>query len=132
MKSDIVPKKLSMLPRARELRRNMTPQEHKLWFGFLRDYPVKFYKQRIIECFIVDFYCSKAQLVIEVDGGQHYTEQGEQYDAERTNILRKYRLQVLRFPNNAVDKNCEGVCQVIHQTVQERLGVNPDDLWEEE
>ena len=69
--------------------------------------------------------------MIELDGGQHYTEQGEQYDAERTNILRKYRLQVLRFPNNAVDKNFEGVCQVIHQTVQERLGVNPDDLWEE-
>ncbi len=132
MKEDFVPKNLKMVSRARELRRNMTPQERKLWHGFLKNYPIRFYRQRIIECFIVDFYCSKAQLVIEVDGGQHYTEQGEQYDAERTNILRKYRLQVLRFPNNAVDKNFEGVCQVIHQTVQERLGVNPDDLWEEE
>ncbi len=57
---------------------------------------------------------------------------GEALAKTGTNILRKYRLQVLRFPNNAVDKNFEGVCQVIHQTVQERLGVNPDDLWVEE
>ena len=61
-----------MLPQARALRRNMTPQEAKLWYQFLRNYPVKIYKQRIIESFIVDFYCSKAQLVIEVDGAQHF------------------------------------------------------------
>ena len=66
MKPNIVPKNGDMLPRARELRREMTPQERKLWYQFLRRYPVKIYKQRIIESFIADFYCSRAQLVIEL------------------------------------------------------------------
>ena len=70
MKPNIVPKNGDMLPRARELRREMTPQERKLWYQFLRRYPVKIYKQRIIESFIADFYCSRAQLVIELDGAQ--------------------------------------------------------------
>lgn len=81
-----------MLPQARALRRNMTPQEAKLWYQFLRNYPVKIYKQRIIESFIVDFYCSKAQLVIEVDGAQHFSEQGQTYDRERSAILAQYHL----------------------------------------
>lgn len=66
-----------MLNHARELRRDMTPQERKLWYLFLRTYPVKIYKQRIVESFIVDFYCcASARLAIEVDGSQHYEEQG--------------------------------------------------------
>ena len=64
-----------MLPHARELRRDMTPQEQKLWYLFLRKYPVKVYKQRIIDSFIVDFYCASAKLVIELDGSQHYSDQ---------------------------------------------------------
>ena len=85
-----------MLPQARALRRNMTPQEAKLWYQFLRNYPVKIYKQRIIESFIVDFYCSKAQLVIEVDGAQHFSEQGQTYDRERSTI----------FSANTIYKSC--------------------------
>ena len=87
MKPNIVPKNGDMLPRARELRREMTPQERKLWYQFLRRYPVKIYKQRIIESFIADFYCSRAQLVIELDGAQHTTEQGLLYDRERSSIF---------------------------------------------
>ena len=66
--------------RAKELRHEMTPQERKLWYAFLRDYPIKIYKQRVIEFFIVDFYCAEAKLAIELDGSQHYTEQGKCYD----------------------------------------------------
>lgn len=87
MKKTIVVKNNDMLDVARELRRKMTPQEKKLWYDFLRKYPVKFYKQRIIESFIVDFYCADARLVIELDGSQHYTEQGKAYDEERSAIL---------------------------------------------
>lgn len=63
--------------RAKELRRKMTPQERKLWHRFLKDYSIKIYKQRVIKFFVVDFYCAEARLVIELDGSQHYTEQGE-------------------------------------------------------
>ena len=96
MKPNIVPKNGDMLPRARELRREMTPQERKLWYQFLRRYPVKIYKQRIIESFIADFYCSRAQLVIELDGAQHTTEQGLLYDRERSSIFSQYGLAAER------------------------------------
>lgn len=75
MKKTTVVKNNDMLDVARRLRREMTPQEQRLWYVFLRKYPVKFYKQRIIESFIVDFYCADARLVIELDGSQHYTEE---------------------------------------------------------
>ena len=61
------------VPRARELRKNMTPWERKLWYQFLKDYPVKFLRQKCIDHFIVDFYCFQAKMVIELDGGGHYT-----------------------------------------------------------
>lgn len=121
MKPNIVPKNGDMLPRARELRREMTPQERKLWYQFLRRYPVKIYKQRIIESFIADFYCSRAQLVIELDGAQHTTEQGLLYDRERSSIFSQFGLDVLRFSNYEVDLQFEAVCEKIHQTIQSRL-----------
>ena len=121
MKANIVPKNGEMLPRARELRREMTPQENKLWYQFLRHYPIKIYKQRIIESFIADFYCSRAQLVIELDGAQHATEQGVQYDLERSSILSQSGLLVLRFSNHEVDLQFEAVCEKIHETIQARL-----------
>ena len=126
MKLDIVPKNGEMLPRARELRHNMTQQEQKLWYRFLRKYPVKIYKQRIVESFVVDFYCSKALLVIEVDGSQHYTEQGEAYDLERSAVLERYGLLVLRFSNLEVEQEFDGVCTLIDKTIQSRMNLNPD------
>lgn len=123
-----VKKNNQMLPRARELRREMTPQERKLWYLFLRTYPVKIYKQRIIESFIVDFYCASAKLVIEVDGSQHYTESGMQYDQERSQILASYGLQVLRFTNREVDTQFSMVCDVIHRAIETRRGGLNDQL----
>ncbi len=108
--------------RAKELRHEMTLQERKLWFRFLRDYPIKVYKQRVIEYFIVDFYCAEARLVIELDGSQHYTEQGgREYDEERSQILQEHGLKVLRFPNNDVDRHFESVCEQIHKEIQFRI-----------
>lgn len=121
MKENFVPKNSAMLSRARELRREMTPQETKLWYQFLRRYPIKIYKQRIIESFVVDFYCSKAQLVIEVDGNQHFTAQGRQYDLERSGILARYHLEILRFSNQDVDLHFQQVCEKIDLTIQSRL-----------
>lgn len=121
MKHATVNKNNKMLGTARTLRRNLTPQEHKLWYVFLRDYPIKIYKQRIIESFVVDFYCAQARLVIELDGSQHYTEQGKAYDAERSAVLEQYGLLVLRFANNDVDNHFDAVCAQIHSFIQSRL-----------
>ena len=107
--------------RAQALRREMTPQERKLWYQFLRQYPVKVYRQRVIDHFIADFYCAKAKLVIELDGSQHYTEQGKCRDAERTAILEAYGVQVLRFSNRDIRVHFEGVCMTIHHTVLARM-----------
>ena len=117
MKQTTVVKNNKMLDTARKLRREMTPQERKLWYLFLRKYPVKIYKQRIIESFIVDFYCTDARLVIELDGSQHYTEQGQCYDKERSLILQEYGLKVLRFSNSDVDFRFDHVCEAIHNEI---------------
>lgn len=109
-----------LLPQARQLRREMTPQERKLWYGFLRSYPVKVYKQKIIDRCIVDFYCHAAQLVIEVDGSQHYQRDGFATDLERTALLESRGLKVIRFSNPEVDLHFYKVCDIIRQTIEAR------------
>ena len=116
-----VPKDNTLLENARQLRREMTPHERKLWYIFLHKYPVKIYKQRIIGRFIVDFYCASAKLVIEVDGSQHYEPQGMAFDAERSVFLTALGLEVLRFSNRDIDRDFRGVCEQIDITIQNRL-----------
>ena len=116
-----IPKDNSQLENARRLRKEMTPYERKLWYLFLRKYPVKIYKQRSIGRFIVDFYCASAKLVIEVDGSQHYEPQGMAYDAERSAFLSALGLGVLRFSNRDIDRDFRGVCEEIDITIQNRL-----------
>ena len=111
----------NMLPRARKLRSNMTPQERHLWYDFLSAHPIRWYRQRIINSYIVDFYCSRARLVVEVDGSQHYTESGLINDAARTHILGLYGLEVIRFTNRDVEKHFESVCFEINRKIDERL-----------
>ncbi len=116
----IIPKNDTMLPVARELRRNMTSQERKLWYLFLRKYPVKIYKQRIIGSFIVDFYCAPARLVIEADGAPHFTGQGMTRDRERDAILESLGLQVLHFTDHQIDTEFEAVCTAIDAAITAR------------
>ena len=116
-----IKKNNKLLNVARSLRRNMTRQEKHLWYDFLRHYPVKIYKQRIIDNFIADFYCHNARLIIELDGSQHYTEQGQLHDEARTEILEKYGLYVLRFSNKDIDDKFEGVCIMIDKIIRDRM-----------
>ena len=116
-----VKKNDNMLPTAKMLRKNMTVHERKLWYMFLRNYPVKIYKQRIIESFIVDFYCASARLVIEIDGSQHFTAQGIEYDKERSTIIEAYGLKVLRFTNYEVDTAFRSVCETIDEEIRLRI-----------
>jgi len=111
----------NLTPAARELRKNMTPQEKQLWYQFLRRYPVRILKQKVIGNFIADFYCAKAKLVIELDGSQHYFDAGLAYDKERTDIINAYGIEVIRFSNADVDGNFEGVCQTIDITIKNKL-----------
>ena len=115
-----MPKDNTQLENARQLRREMTPHERKLWYLFLRKYPVKIYKQRIIGRFIVDFYCASARLVIEVDGSQHYEPQRADYDSERSEFLAALGLEVLRFSNREIDRDFHGVCTQIDLVIQKR------------
>ena len=122
-----IPKDNSKLETARKLRREMTPQERKLWYLFLQKYPVKIYKQRIIDRFVVDFYCASAKLVIEIDGSQHYEEQGKAYDTERTAILESYGLKVIRYSNREIDRHFREVCDQIDYIVKERQALSAAD-----
>ena len=116
----VITKDNSKLEKAKSLRREMTPHERKLWYLFLRKYPIKIYKQRIIDRYIVDFYCASARLVIELDGTQHYEEQGSANDARRTEVLESYGLQVVRYSNREIDREFNAVCEDIHRIIQER------------
>lgn len=120
-----IPRKIKLLPNAKALRREMTPQERHLWYDFLREHPVKFYKQRIIGPYIVDFYCASAKLVIEIDGSQHYEEQGQLHDAERTAYLEALGLKVLRFSNADINRRFKSVCEAIHKAIDIEIEAQP-------
>ena len=110
-----------LLDQAKELRKNMTSQENKLWYEFLKLYPVRVYRQRIIDSFIADFYCASAKLVIEIDGSQHFTLQGKAYDEERERIMQQYGIKTIRFSNFDIDFGFQNVCTCIHEEIQNRL-----------
>ena len=106
---------------ARVLRKNMTKQERKLWFEFLREYPLRFQRQKAIGEYIVDFYCAKARVVVEIDGSQHYEDEAVQADIKRTDYLKSKGLKVLRFSNFDIEDNMRGVCEMIDAVVKESL-----------
>ena len=116
----------ALVPNAKNLRKNMTKEERHLWYDFLRFYPVRFIRQKIIGNYIADFYCAKAHLVIELDGSQHYDPQGQIKDAVRTSFIESYGITVIRFPNNAVMGNFRGVCEYIDLFVGQSLSQLPE------
>jgi very-short-patch-repair endonuclease len=96
---------------SRELRKNITDAEKLLW-SKIRGKQFKgyqFYRQKTISNYIVDFYCPKAHLIIEVDGGQHYSSEGKEKDRQRDRILEGMGLTVLRFSDREVFENGEAV-----------------------
>ena len=111
----------NLVNNAKVLRKNMTKEERHLWYDFLKDYPVKFYRQKVMGKYIVDFYCSKADLVIELDGSQHFEENGIQYDSQRDEYLKSYGLDILRIPNNEINTNFDGVCEYLDKLIKSRI-----------
>lgn len=98
----------------------MTKQEKHLWYDFLQKYKEKIYKQRIIKNYIADFYCHSARLIIELDGSQHYSEEGMNKDNARTDALNKLGIDVIRYSNLEVDTNFDGVCEDIDRIINAR------------
>ncbi|HJI28440.1 MAG TPA: endonuclease domain-containing protein [Veillonellaceae bacterium] len=112
---------------AKNLRKNMTEQERKLWFTFLKNHPIRFYRQKIVDKYILDFYCHRAKLAIEIDGSQHYEDKQETYDFERTAYLKKLGILVIRYTNRDISLHFIEVKKDIDRILQDRLGFNP---WE--
>ncbi len=107
------------IPLAKTLRKNMTPWERKLWYDFLRYYPIRFQRQKAIGKYIVDFYCAKAGLVLELDGGGHYTAKQADKDESRTKELEAMNLKVVRICKLDIDRNFRGVCEYIDLIVKD-------------
>ncbi len=103
------------------MRKNATKEENHLWYDYLRNYPIKFHRQRIIGNFIVDFYCPKAMLVVELDGSQHFEIETLEYDEERTKYINTLGYMVLRLSNLDLRDNFEGCCQYIDIQVKNRM-----------
>lgn len=110
-----------LVPLAKQLRKEMTKEERRLWYDFLRGYPVRFSRQKVLGKYIADFYSAKARLVIELDGSQHFEESNLAKDAERTAFLEAYGLRVIRIPNNEVNNNFQGVCEYIDAVVKQAI-----------
>jgi len=109
-----------LIPRAKELRKNATRQENRLWYDYLRIYPARFQRQKTIFHYIVDFYCASAKLIIELDGHQHESDDAKEYDSIRTQAFESAGLAVLRFKNKDIENNFRAVCQDIDRAVQQR------------
>ena len=101
------------------MRKDMTDAERKLWQCLRRDQVLgfRFYRQRRIGNYIVDFFCPKLKLIIEVDGDQHHDAEGLQNDKQRSDYLREQKLIVYRLNNVDVLKNIDGVVQSIYELV---------------
>ena len=110
-----------LVPFAKQPRSEMTKEERHLWYDFLRSYPVRFSRQKVLGKYIADFYSAEAKLVIELDGSQHYEDRNIEKDTERATFLEGYGLTVIRIPNNEVSRNFRGVCEYIDAAVKQSL-----------
>lgn len=117
MRERYLPQDRHSLQLAKVLRKNCTREEKHLWYDCLKKMPVQFYRQYVIEKYIVDFFCPKANLVIELDGSQHFEEEAMLYDAERTKVLESYGLLVLRYTNHDIHTKFDDICKDIYRQI---------------
>ena len=103
---------------AQKLRREMTKEERRLWYDFLKQLPLTVNRQKVIGHYIVDFYCASAKLVIELDGSQHYESEGTTSDWERDYALNQLGITVVRYPNSDINRNFDGVCADLLRRLQ--------------
>ena len=119
-------KKLTHL--AQELRKGMTREEKQLWYRFLRQYPIQFKRQVTCGAYILDFYCPKAKLAIELDGSYHKHSAISANDKARDEYLVSNGIYVMRFPNRDIWHDFDRVCKQIDYVVKERSGTSSTNL----
>ena len=107
-----------LTPNAQKLRKNMTKEERRLWYDFLKTLPITFHRQKVIGNYIADFFCSQANLVIELDGSQHYSSEGAAADQERDQYFSSLGLSVLRYSNRDVSQRFNEVCADILRHIE--------------
>ncbi len=99
----------------------MTKEEKRIWYDFLKRLPITIHKQKVIGEYVVDFYCASAKVVIEIDGSQHYEDEGKLKDIERDKYLNEMGIKTLRYSNYEVNTNFDGVCYDILRNIKEHL-----------
>ena len=112
----------NLIDNAKTLRKNMTKEERHLWYDFLKQLSVTVNRQKVIGKFIVDFYIASAKIVIELDGSQHYKDDGIAKDLERDEFLANQGILVLRYTNLQIQRQFQDVCRDIRNHIRERTG----------
>ena len=107
---------------AKALRKEMTRQERRLWYDYLKSLPVTVHRQEVLGAYIVDFYIASRKIVIELDGSQHFEPSGIQKDKERDCYLKSIGCTVLRYSNADVNQRFESVCQDIYDHLYGEVG----------
>ena len=120
----MIPYNKSLVENAKELRKNMTPEEKHLWYDFLKKVPFPVKRQHNIENYIVDFYIPSKKVVIEVDGVQHSSTEHQDKDEKRDAALKDWNISVLRYTNESIRKNFTAVCA----DILAHLGLTVGDL----
>ena len=110
-----------LTPLSQTLRKNQTKEESFIWYNFLKKYPVQFRRQYVIGEYIVDFYCHKAKLIVELDGSGHFEPDVMEKDKVRTEYMESLGLTVLRFTNLEIKRYFHIVCEKIDLTVQQKI-----------
>ena len=105
---------------SQQLRKNMTKEEKHLWYDFLKQLPVTVNRQKIIGNYIVDFYIDSAKIIIELDGSQHYSEEGEEKDIIRDSYFKRIGIKVLRYTNRQINERFKDVCDDILLQLESR------------
>ena len=123
-----------IVDRARNMRKQSTEEEGKLWHLYLSKIKPRFTRQKIIGSYIVDFYCAKLKLIIEIDGEQHYIEENAEYEKRREDYLIGKGYKLLRFYNSDINKELGNTELTIFQACLDRvveLGLNIDVVLSE-
>ena len=123
----MLPYNKKLVKNAQQLRKNMTPQERRLWYNFLKKLPFTIHRQHNIESYIVDFYIAEKKAVIELDGIQHRSPEHEEADKQRDEALAAWGITVLRYSNKDINRNFTAVVEDILQ----RLDITPEELLKE-
>ena len=111
---------------AKKLRENMTWAEKKLLEQLSKNrLGVRFKAQHPLSLYIVDFYCHRAKLIIEIDGDVHFNVEAQKADEERTRIIEGFGLKIIRFPNEEIFRNMKEVIAEIAKQINERVPQSP-------